>query len=156
MTAKNAVPALPAPVIQADTVYPKDWKLLANEDYKNPHYTAQGGSIEFELWYTPSFGWCIPTLQIKAVSGRAASRGIEVRRSYAIAVETKQLVRIGHGPHVKATHRVFVKASRMAALTPLLDIMLEGSEKAGMCRDRISSRRANTALRRNPFMPWDF
>jgi hypothetical protein len=42
-----------------------------------------------------------------------------------------------------------VKKSRLEALRPLLDLRVEGSAKAGDCRDRISTRRAHTAMRRS-------
>ena len=144
---KDNVISLPAPVTVADTVRPsyEDQKLLATEDYTTPYYTAYGGDITFELWYTERFGWCIPTLQIAN-----ARRGSATRRTYGITLNG-DLIRMGQGPHVKATHTVYVRKDRLEALTPFLDRMMEGTEKAGDCRDRISTRRAQTALRRKTF-----
>ena len=68
-------------------------------------------------------------------------------RTYGVTLKG-DLVRMGQGPHVKAVYTVRVKKTRLEALKPLLDVMMEGTEKAGDCRDRISTRRAQTALRR--------
>jgi hypothetical protein len=149
-TTKTNSIALPTPVIESDLARPKDYKLQATEHWDAPHYTTYGGPIQFELWYTERFGWCIPTLEIRGLSARLRSRGAQTRRTYGISIKDGQLVRMGIGPHVKATHTVYVKKSRLEALRPLLDLMVEGSGKAGDCRDRISTRRANTMLRRSP------
>jgi len=139
---------LPAPVIASDLKRPADYQLMARESYNDPHYTACGGEVSFEIWYTNRFGWCIPTLQIAN-----ARHGAATRRTYGVTLKG-DLIRMGQGPHVKAVHTVYVKKSRLEALKPLLDVMLVGSEKAGDCRDRISTRRAQTALRRSGLPSW--
>lgn len=141
--------ALPVPVIPDDLVRPADSRIkMATESYDSPKYTTYGGAIQFELWYTARFGWIIPTLQIAAVSARRAARGATLRRTYAVAVKDGALVRAGFGPHVLEHHTVYVKATRLRALTPLLDLAIKGEAAAGDCRDRISTRRAQTAMRR--------
>lgn len=145
---KNEIP-LPAPVLESD-VY--DYRKGPSEDYYSepydaPTYTQYGGTVEFELWYTERFGWCIPTLTIRGISKRARARGAETRRSYAVAIKGETLVSCGMGPHVKRHVTVRVKKSRYEALKPLLDLMLRGAEKAGDCRDRRSSRIAQTRER---------
>lgn len=154
-TVNAAAPALPSPILQSDLQMPKDYKLLAKEPYDNYKYTSFGGYIEFEIWYTQRFGWCIPTLDIRQVSGRQRNAGIETRRTYAVTLKG-ELVSMGMGPHVLAHHTVHVKASRLEALRPFLDKRIEGAAKAGECRDRISTRRANTIARRSQFggFPW--
>jgi hypothetical protein len=150
---------LPVPVIPDDLVRPGyDSKIkMVREEYGQTKYTQYGGQIEFELWYTERFGWIIPTLQIAAVTARRAARGATLRRTYAIAIKDGALVRAGFGPHVLEHHTVYVKASRLDALTPLLDLAVKGEADAGDCRDRISTRRAQTAMRRSSFMggAWD-
>jgi hypothetical protein len=147
--------ALPSPVLETDVyvcnveTYKKNLKTeWYEEDYKSPVYTEYGGSVDFELWYTERFGWCIPTLTIRNVSGRARARGAETRRSYAISIRDEKLVSCGMGPHVKRHVTIRVKESRFEALKPLLDLRIRGQEKAGDCRDRRSTRAANTRAHR--------
>lgn len=134
-------PALPTEILASDLAYPK---------YDNPDdkldYTA-GESGRFEMWYTEAFGWCIPTLVIKN-AGRA-----DTRRTYAVTLAGNGC-RIGHGPHVKKTVTVYVRKNRVAALQKFLDLLEQGKEMAGETRDRISSRRMNTSMRRRSL--WGF
>jgi hypothetical protein len=137
---------LPKPLIDID-VAPNNFDRrtkYASEPYDQPHYTQFGGVIEFEIWYTERFGWCIPTLGISGISRRGRAAGITTARTYAIAIKDGGQVRVGHGPHVLATHRVLVRESRLEALKPLLDLMIQGQASAGDTRDRISTRRANS------------
>jgi hypothetical protein len=150
---------LPSPVIAADLQRPDYNKpdVWASESYDKPTYTQYGGQISFELWYTERFGWCIPTLGIRGISSRGRAAGVQTARTYGIAIKGEGAVSMGHGPHVKATHTVYVKKDRFDALKPLLDLMIKGQEKAGEIRDQRSSRRANTIARRRSIydMPWD-
>lgn len=144
--------ALPKPVLESDVYRHEDWKkwekiACYREDYKNPVYTQYGGDVTFELWYTERFGWVIPTLTIRNNTGRMAKA--ETRRSYGIAILKEQLVSVGMGPHVKRHVTIKVKESRFQALKPLLDLSIKGMEKAGDCRDRRSSRIAQTKMRRS-------
>ena len=149
MSKTAALPTLPAGILDSDLAHPKDWKLLAHESYDSPKYTQYGGTIQFDLWYTERFGWAIPTLGIRNASARHRSIGITAPRTYAVTVKDKSLITCGLGPHVKARVTVYVKKSRFKALQPYLDIMIDGQVKANDCRDRISTRRANTLLRRS-------
>jgi len=112
---------LPAGVTDADFVYP-----TAGHDYDS----------DFELWYTERFGWCIPTLLI------GKRRGADTRRTYAVRVSTGELVRIGQGPHVLETLKVYGRKTKSKAMKALLDIKAKGEVKAHDTRDRISTRRA--------------
>ena len=104
--------------------------------------------LEFSLWYVDALGgWCVPTLLIRNASRRSSSK---TDRTYATTLDGKP-VRIGMGPHVSAIARVYVRASRKAALQRYLDLQSEGSKTAHEIRDRISSRRAQSALRRRFF-----
>jgi hypothetical protein len=141
MTKAKATPTpaipLPAGILASDLVYPDGTR----KDQFDPR-----GRLEdrlFGLWYTERFGWCIPTLPIRG-AGRQATP-----RTYGYAIRDRQLVSLGRGPHVKATHTVYVKASRADALKPFLDLRDTGLEKAGEYRDGLSSRRAQTSLRRS-------
>jgi hypothetical protein len=126
---------LPAGILAGD-VAPRSF---ANGAWKK--YALEGGDyLRFELWYTERFGWCIPTLRI---GGKGPNR-----RTYAVAISDGQLVTIGHGPHVLARHEVLVKKTRRGALKKFLDLKKDGNIKANDCRDRISTRRANSVIRR--------
>lgn len=146
---KNQAIPLPKPLIDIDVApnsFDKRTKY-ASESYDAPKYTQYGGVVEFDIWYTERFGWCIPTLGIRGISRRGRGAGITTARTYAIAIKDGQQVRVGHGPHVLATHRVLVRESRLAVLTPLLELMIQGQASAGDTRDRISTRRANSGRR---------
>lgn len=121
------------------------WSKRAT-DAQLSQYTARFSSSEFEMWYTESFGWCSPTLSINN-RNRCGSY-----RTYAVRLKDNALVRIGNGPHVLA--KVTVRLSKSNAkriLTRYIDTLAQGAEKAHETRDRISTRRANTALRRRSF-----
>lgn len=105
----------------------------------------------FELWFTQGFGWCIPTLLISKASRRSSMSN----RTYAVTLDN-QPVRIGKGPHILRTVTVYVKSRRKNDLQKFLDLKESGSQTAGNIRDRISTRRAQTALRRGSlFAAWD-
>lgn len=99
----------------------------------------------FEIWNVKNFGWCIPTLAIKR-AGRSSLN--DTRRTYAVRISDSNVCRIGHGPHVLATHTVYIKATRVQALACFLNLQRKGLEDAGSVRDRISSRRAQGQLER--------
>lgn len=128
---------LPEGVLKSDLTRP-GWKsktVMAKD--------ADGYStLQFEIWHSARFGWCIPTLLI----GKARHRNT-TDRTYATTLKG-ELVRIGMGPHVTATHTVYVKASRLKILQKYIDLQHKGAAKAGDTRDRISTRRAQTAARR--------
>lgn len=122
---------LPPGITTADT------KFASYDQQKNVPYDDR----TFELWYTTSFGWCIPTLFI----GKGA-RGTP-DRTYATTLDGKP-VRIGRGPHVLKTVTIYVRASRVEALQKFLELRRNGAAKAGEIRDRISSRRAQGQVER--------
>ena len=130
--------------------------LLAT-DLVRPYYGSEtkdwreGLSIvkRIPLYFVPSFGWVVATLDISR-----ASRGQSTDRTYGIRVDTRETVRVGNGPHVLASYEVLLRKERQEALTELLSLHNEGAVAANNIRDRISTRRAQGALRRRPFGLW--
>lgn len=129
---------LPKGIIERDLKYP-----AYRRDYKKR--IAVEHTLMFH--YVEQYGWVIATLHIRN-PGRWASAACSTARTYAIRVKDKQIVTVGMGPHVKKSITVKVWSTRLKALQPYVDLYNEGMEKAGQIRDRISSRRANTVLRR--------
>ncbi len=125
---------------------------LLRRDYENPIERAPEGlpyeDHDLELWYTPRFGWCIPTLDISN-----SRRGMP-RRTYGVAIggtrdgKRGAVVTMGNGPHVLATVRVYVRKCNVARVTPFLELRREGQGSAGSIRDRISTRRAQGQVHR--------
>lgn len=140
-------PALPDGVVPADLRRPS-WELRKNSPERQATAPRDGYEqpVEFELWHAAAFGWCIPTLLIaKAGSRRAGAAD----RTYAARVDDGSVVRIGFGPHVTARHTVYVRVSRVEALRKFIDLQHAGAVDANTIRDRISSRRAQSASRRS-------
>jgi hypothetical protein len=136
---RNPHTVLPKGILKSDLKEPS-WKSkvkMAEDD--------RGYSLKFEIWYC-SYGWCIPTLLI--AHSRRANQGFSGGdRTYAVAVNTGSTLRVGNGPHIKARHTVYVKASRLSALQKFVDLQRTGAEDANTVRDRISTRRARGAMR---------
>lgn len=89
---KNQAIPLPKPLIDIDVApnsFDKRTKY-ASESYDAPKYTQYGGVVEFDIWYTERFGWCIPTLGIRGISRRGRGAGITTARTYAIAIKDGQ------------------------------------------------------------------
>lgn len=131
---------LPDGILKSDMVYPK-WKsarVLA---------TKVGNFGRLTFHYTEKFGWVIATLPISV-----AKRGSGLAdRTYGVQVVKQAygdhtIVTVGKGPHVLSTIVVYVTEKRLAKLQKYVDIYNEGLGDAGKIRDRISSRRAQTAL----------
>lgn len=130
---------------------PKDFELGdLHHEWKDKDPQVE----EFGMYLVQGFGWCITTLLIKNASWRGRSAGASTARFYAVRIDSGQVVRIGHGPHVTATADISVKKSRVAALQKYVDMKRKGLADASMIRDRISSRRAQGALRRGNFISW--
>lgn len=130
---------LPDEVRETDLKYPS-WESSKNNEDNRVVNT-------FEMWYTERFGWCIPTLFISR-----ARRGSNMNdRTYGVAIKDGGVVTMGKGPHVLRTVTVYVKKGRADALKNLIDLKTKGEGDAGQIRDRISTRRANTALRRGSY-----
>lgn len=135
MAKKTIETNLPTGVIQKDLEYPK-----YNSKDRLMSDIGEYGTLTF--YETKRFGWCITTLGIsRGKMGRAA-------RSYAVRVSDGSPVRIGNGPHVTRVVKVYVRTSRVKALQKYVDLYNKGAEDASTIRDRISSRRAEGALRR--------
>lgn len=148
-----ATPALPAPIQKSDLIRPKYDATGEDKQAHDGAYGTYGNPLEFELWYTERFGWCIPTLLIGSASARnRRGSGPAIQdRTYAVAVKDHQMCRMGMGPHVLATVHVYVTVGRLNALQPFLDLRNKGLASAGDTRDRISTRRAQTSARRNGY-----
>jgi hypothetical protein len=130
---------LPPGVKLSDLAYPR-------HHYDVPLEQRDTVTHTLTLDYVESFGWCVRTLHIRNPGRRARAGATE--RTYASRVSDGRPVRIGIGPHVKRTIHVYVRRSRLDALKRLVDLHEQGAVDANTIRDRISSRRAQSALRR--------
>lgn len=129
---------------------PEDIKLpteIKARDLKYPKWDSDDRLVDqFDMWYTERFGWCIPTLFISK-----ARRGSGMNdRTYGTTLDGTP-VTMGKGPHILKTVTVYVRGSRKAVLQKFLDLKVNGQAKAGEIRDRISTRRVQTILRRQSF-----
>lgn len=122
---------LPAGLLAKDLRWPALWRDRAHK-------------ADFDLWYVTGFGWCIPTLLIRGAPRHTALTA----RTYAVRVDNGNIVRIGLGPHVTFRCTVYARKSRLPALRKYVELRDTGAGKAGMIRDRISSRRAQSEARR--------
>ena len=143
--AKSDKIALPKGIKASDLKYP-NYKSKNKLVYEGAHR----GSLTFH--YVPSRGWVIATLPI---SNARRNSGFE-DRTYAIEVQEKpytpgehNIVTVGKGPHITKTIQVYITTKRVKALKPYIDIFSKGLASAGNIRDRISTRRTQTVLRRS-------
>lgn len=146
--AKTATSKLPKGILASDLKRPSWHSKVKMAHPEGDKY----GEVKFELVRTTAFGWCISTLLIAKASGRRSSApGGD--RTYAVRCNGDyhdgETVRIGFGPHVTFRGTVYVKASRAKALAKYLGLLGQGAVRANEIRDRISSRRAQSAMRRN-------
>ena len=152
--------ALPKGILKSDLSRPE-------YDPKDKIASGKNGSKyewhTYQLYFTERFGWVVCTLQISP-----GKRG-QPARYYARTLgrmpvdglsysekkdrEAGQQCRVGQGPHVKQEVTVYVKQSRLESLQWLIDEYNKGMESAGDTRDRISTKRARTASRKQSF-PW--
>jgi hypothetical protein len=134
---KTSTSPLPEGIKESDLKYPsyksKDRMVADAGNY---------GSLTF--YETSAFGWCLATLKIS--SSRRGQRTTD--RTYAVRVSDGAQVRVGAGPHVTRTITVYVRESRKVALKKYIEMFQQGQVDANTTRDRISSRRAEGALRR--------
>lgn len=135
---KKTDDTLPPDILLSDTKYP-DYKKEKRE--KIAYEVGDHGQLRF--YRTEGFGWCIATLHIAN-----ARRNQSANRTYAARISDGAVVRIGNGPHVKARVSIYIRQSRVAALKKYIDLYNAGAESAHIIRDRISTRRAQGALRR--------
>ena len=127
---------LPFGIKKSDLGYPKDYKdsIL--------HY--------IDIYEVERFGWVVATLPI----GGSSRRSGYAQRTYAVTADGK-VCRVGKGPHVKQTIKVYVAKSRAKDLSELVELYTNGAVKANTIRDRISSRRAQGQLNRmNGLTSW--
>jgi hypothetical protein len=136
---------LPPGIEVEDLVYPlkyEDSEVLDDSMERYSQYQLN----KFELWNVEGArvnSWCIPVLLI------SKGRGNQPDRNYAIDV-TGGMCRIGRGPHVKVCVTVYVTKQNKKRLLEkgFLKLIRDGQTQAGQTRDQISTRRANTAMRR--------
>lgn len=132
---------LPGGLISSDLEYP------AYESGDKIAYTA-GDHGQLVLYNTGRFGWVIATLLI------SKGKGGRPNRTYGISLNN-EIVTMGDNNHTTETLTVYIKASRVAALQPLLDLYSEGMERAGAIRDRRGARRAQgQEMRANGRTSW--
>lgn len=147
---------LPPDIVASDTVPPQ-----FNRKTLRSYSELQGKGLPATLLFyqTASLGWVLTTLHISNASSRQRARGIEAERYYAIGVSDSKVYTVGRGPHVKKEISVYIKPSNIDRLRKYLNLYAKGMEDANQIRDRISSRRAQGALRRSGagglFGSWD-
>lgn len=128
----NKTPTLDLPkgIKTSDTKYPS---------YKGKDKVVWGALPDsrssLELVKTDRFGWCIATLNI----GKD--------RSYGIAVDDGQIVSMGVRDQTRKV-TIYIRQSRLSALQKFIDLFKKGLDDANSIRDRISTRRSNTIMRR--------
>jgi len=146
---------LPTGITKTDLNRPK-WS-----EKDGPNYDV-GESGSFTLYYTDRFGWVLRTLFISRGTrgqpdryyGRTLGRipiPEGLRYSERAEREAGKLVRAGSGPHVLAEVTIYCSKKRTEKLQWLIDEFNAGMADAGDCRDRISTRRANSRRRRSEF-----
>lgn len=135
---KTAQPALPLGITLQDTdplyrkgAYPRGL----------PSYIP----TEMKLYRTEA-GWMLCTLYISSPGKR--NRSPSQDRYYAIGVGDKKIYTVGRGPHVLEEMTVYLSEKNKQRLSTLIELFQEGLSQAGQIRDRISSRRAQGAMRR--------
>jgi len=144
---KPAQIELPKGVKESDTKYtsrPKTFWTNRYTDAQREAWRRENESVhDLRLAYTERFGWCIRTLHI--------SSGKMSQRSYGVEIANGGIVTLGNGPHIKQEITVYVSNKRIKDLQYLVDLYNKGMEGANVCRDRRSTRAAQTRLRRSGF-----
>jgi hypothetical protein len=151
MNEKASRPALPEGLKDFDLAEPKYWLKKKKKD-RDREMKDRDYKSDFDLWYAGDFGWVIPTLTIRNVP-RGDQRHLQ-QRTYAVRISDGAVVRVGFGPHVTHQVHVYGRVSRADALKKYIDLRTKGEADAGQVRDRISTRRAQTALRRGSQLGW--
>jgi len=130
---------LPAGITQEDLAFPKFPKRVT------PKWRAENKLLDrLKMYKTERFGWVICSLHIR---NAPPDRREMPARFYAISLEG-EICRVGLGPHVTQSIIVYVTEGRKH-LHKFLELRDKGAASAGTIRDRISTRRANTILRRS-------
>ncbi len=140
---------LPVGILVSDLSYPKSNYGKDTEAQLNAKRVIE----TLEFYKTERFGWVINTLFIRNASRRQQGRGVDTQRFYAISVDDGTICTVGLGPHVTDKFTLYVTNARKDALQKFLDLHQKGLGEAGTIRDRISTKRAQTSLRRND-NPW--
>lgn len=125
--------SLPTNVKEADLKYPSRERVT---------HTLYCALVKFS---PTSSRWVVRTLGISNANWRNREYGV---RSYAIGVDDQKVYRVGKGPHLLRDITVYVHEGNAARLKALVALNEQGAEKAGIIRDRISTRRARGQLMR--------
>lgn len=114
-------------IIKSDLKYP------SFDNYNDrAHNLGNHGQLTFI--HTERFGWVIATLPISK------------NRTYGVSVENGAIVSTNTDYSTDVT--LYLRKSRMESLQKFVDLYDKGMGSANNIRDRISTRRANTVLRR--------
>jgi hypothetical protein len=108
---------------------------------------GNSGRLKFHL--IKDRGWVIATLPISAARKNFEARTYAIEIEKAPYADKHNIVTVGNGPHVTATFDIYITTNRLKKLQKYVDIYNAGMSDAGMIRDRISTRRAQTVLRRS-------
>lgn len=144
---KTTSQTLPNHVQKSDTVAPK-WD--SKEGLPFSEAIAVGlDDNRLRFYRTAANGWILLVLRISNASKRQAPGTSD--RYYGIGVNDSKIYTVGRGPHVLEELTVHLTKSNVERLRPLIDLFIKGNTDANTIRDRISSRRAQGALRRQSF-----
>lgn len=146
MTKLVTPPELPLGLRASDLQYPK---RPAKYDWGKPQPFDVLHTVT--LYETDRMGWVVTTLHIRNPGRR--HRSDAQARTYGVTVDGT-VCRVGLGPHVKRTVTAYVTRARADALAKLVALHEKGMADAGSIRDRISSPRANSMMRRAEFYGW--
>lgn len=135
--------ALPDGITLNDLTRAENGKSVSSKELSLAFYGYESdyGPSTFELWYTERFGWVAPTLTIRG-AGRRHGADAKTRRTYAVAIKGGALCRVGMGPHVLKTVKVYITKDNIKRLKATLALIVDGSKRANEARDELSSRRA--------------
>lgn len=136
---------LPKGILKSDLKY-KAKELTASQQKRLEalgldRYSMSFFSPRFEMLDIEACGWTIPTLLI----AKAGRNSTYADRTYAITLKGT-MCRVGKGPHVLNTIRVFVTRDSFDRLFPFLELYAKGLKAANQTRDRISTRRMRRYL----------
>jgi len=132
--------SLPKGVRKSDTEY--DFKVGLKRDPNNPYLPT---ILTFYLVKSLRRAdlWVMTTLSIN-------SKG----RAYGIGIEDEKMYRVGQGPHVVKTVKVYLNNQNLERLQKYVDLYMKGAENANMLRDQRSTRIMRTKLRKAQLASW--
>lgn len=152
--AKKQEHDLPPDVLPADLEYKTAGKSIPYEKLKELGLDYSTGWYGlFKFYKTQKSGWILCTLPIRAASRHGRSQG-QTDRTYGVDMRG-QVHCVGIGPHVVKTVEVRLTVKNLKRLMKYVELWKKGMASAGVIRDRISTRRAQTISRRGIIQsPW--